>query len=164
MAQPTITSFSPATVVADGGPTVITGTNLNTAAVTSVTLNGAAVSFVVTNDTTITIAKTPPAVEGVATVTATNPTGTATNNTGLTVLPYTVPTRNNYATHTGVFDTSGTTRFSNNTLGMYQQQDSNLWATATSSYAAYLAKVAKIKAVKLENVRRPLGNLTVPTF
>lgn len=164
MAQPTISSFAPTSVPALGGPLVINGLNFNTAAVTSVKINGAAASFVVTSDTVLTIANTPFADSGVATVTVTNPTGTATDSTNLTVLPVVTPVRNNYATLTGVFDTSGTTRFTNNIADQYKGQDSNLWSTGTSSYAYYLTRVAKIKAVKLENTRRPAGALTVPTF
>jgi hypothetical protein len=162
MAQPTIGSFSPTTLPANGGALVITGTNFNTAAVTAVTLNGATVSFVVTNDTTLTIANTPPAVPGAATVAVTNPTGTATSS-ALTITDYNIPTRNNYATHTGVFDTSGTTRFTNNLSDQYKGQDSNLWSTATSSYPAYLNRVAKIKAVNLYNTRYN-PDLPVVTF
>lgn len=164
MAQPTIGSFVPSTIPALGGALVINGTNFNTAAVTSVKLNGATVSFVVTSDTVLTIASTPYSDSGVATVTVTNPTGTATDSTNLTVLPVVAPTRNNYSTPTGVFDTSGTTRFTNNIQGQYQGQDSTLWSTGTTSYAYYLIRVAKIRAIKLENTRRPAGNITVPTF
>jgi len=162
MATPTISSFTPTSVAASGTALVITGTNFDTANVTSVKINGSAASFVITNGTTLTIAATPPVEAGIATVTVTNPTATATDTTGLTVTAYVVPTRNNVATPTGTFSTSGTTIFSNGLLGAYQQSDSNLWSTAVTAYPAYLAKVAKIKAVKLENVRRPLVTLTVP--
>jgi hypothetical protein len=163
MAQPTITSFAPTSIPANaGGVVVITGTNFNTAAVTAVTVNGATASFVVTNDTTLTVT-VPNALPGVATVAVTNPTGTATNNSGLTVTAYVVPTYNNILTPTGVFDTSGTSRFTNNLDDQYLAFNSKLWSNAASSYSAYLEKVAKINAVILHNTRYN-PDLAVPTF
>ncbi len=163
MAQPTIASYNKSTIAASGESLVITGTNLNTAPVTAVTINGASVPFVVTNDTTLTLANTGPQEPGVAVVTATNPTGTATKSDALVVGEYVVPTRNNYVTHTGVFDTSGTTRFTNNIADQYRQQDSNLWNPSSASYPGYLVRLAKIKAVRLYNTRYN-PDLAVVTF
>lgn len=161
MAAPTVTSYAPATIPANaGGSVVVTGTNFQTVPVTAVKVNGATAAFVINSATQLTIT-TPNAEPGVAKVEITNADGTVTSTTGLTVTAYTIPTRNYITTATGVFDTSGTTRFVGNVKGQYEGSDKETFA---GSYVTFLEKQAKIKAVNLHNKRYPALALPVPTF
>jgi hypothetical protein len=159
MAAPTVTSYAPTNIPANaGGAVVATGTGFT--GTTSVKVNGATATFVITDATHLAIT-TPNADPGVAKVEITNADGTLVSTTGLTITPYVVPTRAFVTTGTGVFDTSGTTRFTNNIQGQYEGLDKESFSGA---YNKYLAQSAKIKAVILFNKRYPALALPVPTF
>jgi hypothetical protein len=87
---PTVTSFSPASVCTGSGSTItITGTNFSTA--TAVEIGGVVLSstdFTIVSATEITVALPATAITG--SIKVTNPDGTGTGSTNLTVSPLTV--------------------------------------------------------------------------
>lgn len=161
MAVPTVSSFAPSTVTANGAQTVITGLNFNTPAVSAVTVNGTPATFVVTNDTTLTV-QVPQSATGLATVVITNASGSVTNTTGLTITAFVVSPGSSVFNWVGTFDTSGTAKLS------LDQQYTGLSSfyqptSLQGKYRTYLEKTAKIAAVTLYNARYN-PDLTVPTY
>jgi hypothetical protein len=166
MAVATFTSFTPATAPANAGATATTTTIVGTGftGTTTVKVNGATATFVITDDTHL-VVTLPNGVTGVASVAVTNGTGTATDTTHFTYTPVVVPTRSAIVAVGGVFDSSGTTRFTNNIADQYAFQDPTLFGGSyPTSYAQFLVRQAKIKAVNLFNSRYPDQAITVPTF